>query len=77
MLECFMLLRVGGAVWAPLIAIPAVIAGWVAAILLAVSGVKGLINPGRRRKPRLSQWQSKAVVQWISKRPPLRDARQH
>ncbi len=77
MLECFLLLRLGGAVWAPLIAIPAVIAGWVVAILLAVSGVKGLINPGRRRKRRLSRWQSGAVVQWIGKQPPLRDAGQH
>jgi hypothetical protein len=44
MLECFLLLRQSGARWIPLFAVPAVLAGGVAAISLMLSGIKGIIT---------------------------------
>ncbi len=44
MLECFLLLGKVGAAWAPMIAIPAVIAGGVASMWLILSGIKGIIT---------------------------------
>jgi hypothetical protein len=44
MLECFLVLGKVGAGWAPMIAIPAVIAGGVASMWLILSGIKGIIT---------------------------------
>ena len=44
MVECFLLLRQADARWIPLVAIPAVLAGGVAAICLILSGIKGIID---------------------------------
>jgi hypothetical protein len=52
MLECFLLLGKVGAAWAPLIAIPAMVAGSVAAMYLIFSGIKGIITQGGRPKHR-------------------------
>jgi hypothetical protein len=47
MLECFLLVGKVGGTWAPLIAIPAVIAGGVASMWLILSGIKGIITARR------------------------------
>ena len=52
MLECFLLLRQSGARWIPLFAVPAVLAGGVAAISLMLSGIKGIITEWYRPKRR-------------------------
>ena len=68
MLECFLFVHHAGARWAPLIAIPGVIAGGAASISLLVSGIKGLIAKPRRR--RINRADSpERVVRWIGKRP--------
>jgi len=43
MFECLLLVHRAGATWVPLVAIPGGIAGWVAAIWLMLSGIKGII----------------------------------
>ena len=43
MFECLLLMHRAGARWVPLVAIPGGIAGWVAAICLMLSGIKGII----------------------------------
>lgn len=43
MFECLLLMHRAGATWVPLIAIPAGIAGWVAAMWLILSGIKGIL----------------------------------
>ena len=55
MLECFLLLGKVGAAWAPLIAIPAMVAGSVAAMYLIFSGIKGIIIRWGRPKPRAAR----------------------
>jgi hypothetical protein len=55
MLECFLLLGKVGAVWAPLIAIPAMVAGAVAAICLIFSGIKGMITRWDRLRRRTAR----------------------
>jgi hypothetical protein len=53
MVECFLLLGHGaGAMWIPLIAIPAVIAGVAASIRLILSGLWGIVAPRRRSRSR-------------------------
>jgi hypothetical protein len=75
MLEWFELLRQGDARWAPLIAIPAVIAGGVASLWLIVSGIKGIIAASIHPKPRIAPIASpERIVKWIGTRPPLRNA---
>jgi hypothetical protein len=54
MLECFLLLR-SGARWVPLFAVPAVLAGGVAAISLMLSGIKGIITEGYSPKRRVGR----------------------
>ncbi len=78
MLECFLLVGKVGAAWAPLIAIPAVIAGSVASLWLILSGIKGIIAESihpRRTVARAASPQ--LVVKWIGKRPQLRNVGQH
>jgi hypothetical protein len=65
MLECFLLLRHAGPTWAPLVAIPAVLAGGVAAICLMLSGIKGIVTARYRPKRSLTRAASRErVVQW-------------
>ena len=52
MLECFLLLRQSGGRWIPLFAVPAVLAGGVAAISLMLSGFKGIITDSYSPKRR-------------------------
>jgi len=78
MLEWFELLRQGDAPWAPLITIPAVIAGGVASLWLIVSGIKGIITGRSQPKSRVVRAASPGrVIQWIGNRPPLRNVGQH
>jgi hypothetical protein len=70
MLECFLLLRHAGAMWAPIIAIPGVVASIGAAICLILSGVKGIIVHPRQSQPTINRAASpERVVQWVAKRP--------
>jgi hypothetical protein len=70
MLECFLLLRHAGAKWAPIVAIPGVVAGMVASACLILSGIKGIIAGPRRAKPRINRAASaERIVQWIARRP--------
>lgn len=69
MLECFLLVHRAGGTWVPLVAIPSLIAGWVAAFRLMRSGIKGIIlaraskrNAGPAASPRPD-------VKWIATRP--------
>jgi len=67
MVECFLLFRQTGARWIPLIAIPAVLAGGVAAICLMLAGIKGIINARHRPKRRVVRPASpERVVEWIA-----------
>jgi hypothetical protein len=65
MLECFLLLRQAGPKWAPLIAIPAVLAGGLAAICMMLSGIKGIVTAWYRPKRSVRCTASREqVVQW-------------
>ena len=77
MFECLLLVHRIGATWVPVLAIPALIAGWVASIWLMLSGIKGIIaergpkhttdapaNPGR-------------IVKWIGTRQQPQITSQH
>jgi hypothetical protein len=69
MVQCFLLFRQTDARWIPLIAIPAVLAGGVAAICLMLSGIKGIITERYRPKRRVVRPASpERVVQWIAPR---------
>lgn len=69
MVECFLLLRQGDAKWVPLVAIPAVLAGGVAAICLILSGIKGIIvqRYGTKRGGARPATPDR-VVQWMARR---------
>ena len=70
MLECFLLLRHAGAMWAPIIAIPGVVAGIGAAICLILSGIKGIIADPRQSRPMIKRAASpERAIQWVAKRP--------
>jgi hypothetical protein len=69
MVECFLLLRQADARWIPLVAIPAVLAGGVAAICLILSGIKGIMTEWNRPKRRVVRPASPdRVVQGIAPR---------
>ncbi len=77
MLECFLLLGKVGATWAPLIAIPAVIAGGLASMRLILSGIEGIVTGSAHPKRRVARaWSPGRIVKWIGKRPQLRNAGQ-
>lgn len=70
MLECFLLIGRVGSTWGPLIAIPVVIAGSLAALCLTVLGSKGLIlNSIQARRRSGHGANPKNIVNWIGKRP--------
>jgi hypothetical protein len=70
MLECFLLVGKVGTTWAPLIAIPAVIAGGVASIWLILSGIKGIIALSIHAKRNVARPANPGrVVQLIGKQP--------
>jgi len=71
MLECFLLVGKVGGTWAPLIAIPAVIAGGVASMWLILSGIKGHHYRAATHPKR------KVACAASSKRPQLRNVGQH
>jgi hypothetical protein len=69
MVECFLLLRQTDAKWIPLLAIPAVLAGGVAAICLMLSGIKGIVADGYRPKRRVVRPASPdRIFKWIAPR---------
>jgi hypothetical protein len=73
MMECFLLLRQADARWIPLVAIPLVFAGGVAAICLILSGIKGIITQSYRPKHRAVRAASpERVVQLIAPRATAR-----
>jgi len=77
MLECFLLFGKVEAARAPLIAIPAVIAGGVASLWLILSGIKGIITESIQPKSRVTRAANPGrVIQWIGNRPPLRNVGQ-
>ena len=74
MLECFLVVGKVEATWAPLIAIPAVIAGFVVSLWLILSGIKGSIAALIRPKRQVARAASPGcVVKWIGNRPQLRN----
>jgi hypothetical protein len=77
MLECFLLAGKIGATWAPLIAIPVLIAGGVASLWLILSGIKGIITASIHPKRKVARAASpQLIVKWIGKRPQLRNVGQ-
>ena len=69
MVECFLLLRQADARWIPLVAIPAVLAGGVAAMCLILSGIKGIMTEWYRPKRRdVRPASPERVVRWIAPR---------
>jgi hypothetical protein len=76
MSECFLLLREVGTTWAPLIAIPTVVAGGVASIWLILSGIKGSITEQSRPKRRVVGAASpQRILRWIGKQPATEERR--
>jgi len=69
MVQCFLLLWHADAKWIPFVAIPAVLAGGMAAVCLMVSGIKGILTEWCRPKRKLVRPVSpERVVQWIAPR---------
>lgn len=62
MLECFLLLRHAGPKWAPLVAIPAVLAGGLAAISLILSGIISIVTAWCRPKQNVAHAASRERV---------------
>jgi hypothetical protein len=69
MLECFLLVHRAGAIWVPLVAIPAVIAGWVATFSLMLSGIKGIILARASKRNAGPAASPGRHVKWIGTRP--------
>jgi hypothetical protein len=69
MFECLLLVHRPGATWVPLVAIAGRIAGWVAAIWLMLSSIKGIIAARSSKGDTDLVASPGSDVKWIGTRP--------